>query len=230
MKYVTLILLVAAIAACDRNDATSATTPKSPDVVQMDPNEILFSTPTLNGALPEIENGAVATSGCIQLHEDDWRQFELVPRALKAQVDAELLDINAIWENHSVSLGESGTAFREVHVRNRILQPLAIPMSTIEFAAFVGNDTKRMSFIGYGELLRDVHVAQIENLMIYAHIEDGTVTALGFDATEQFSLPADFGDRLRDFIAKHDLMLVHWRSRTLFESNGDVLKYFGVRR
>lgn len=230
MKNAALILLLAVLIAmgCDRNETEPTNIADAADVVTMDPNEILFTTPTLNDAIPATEQGSTVPADSIQLHEDDWRQFELVPRKLKTDVDAELADINAIWENHSVPLGESGTAFREVHVRKRIPKALAIPMTLSDFAAFVGQDPRRMTFFGYGEPLSNVHVAKVDNLIIYAHIENGAVTAMGFDVTEQFSLPEDFANRLRDFVRDHDLLLIHWRSRTLFESNDDVLQYFGI--
>jgi hypothetical protein len=86
-----------------------------------------------------------------------------------------------------------------------------------------------MTFFGYGEVLRDVHAVTIGNLLIYANIQDDTVTAIGFDAVENFTLPDDFAGRLSEFVRTHNLMLVHWRSRTLFESHNDVMGFFGIR-
>jgi hypothetical protein len=102
------------------------------DAATMDPNKILFSTPTLNDAIPATVQGSTATADCIQLHEDDWRQFEFIPTSLKSDVDAELAHISVIWDKQSVPLGDAQTAFREVHVRKRIPQALKIPMSLAE--------------------------------------------------------------------------------------------------
>ena len=78
----------------------------------MDPNVILFTTPTLNDAIPATLHGSTVASDCIQLHEDDWRQFEFISQSLKIDVDAELAAISAIWVNHSVPL----------HVATRVRQ------------------------------------------------------------------------------------------------------------
>lgn len=86
-----------------------------------------------------------------------------------------------------------------------------------------------MTFFGYGEVLRDVHAAEIDKLVVYAEIHNGTITALGFDATARFTLPTEFAKRLSEFVRTHDLMLVHWRSRTLFESTENVMGYFEIR-
>jgi hypothetical protein len=245
---IPLVLFVALGGCYDENTSSGTSTSEedadeivgvSPVVVEaddnnevdtLDPNKILFSTPTLNDAIPTTVEGGAIRDGCIQLHEDDWRQFELVSAGLKPEVDAELLDIIAIWDNHSVPLGNSGTAFREVHVRKRLPMGLDVEIPLSEFELLVGGVTQPMTFYGYGEVLCDVHAARIDNLIIYAHVTDRSVTSIGLHVIEQFSLPTDFAVRFREFLLRHDLMLVHWRSRTLFESSDDVLGYLGIRR
>jgi hypothetical protein len=195
----------------------------------MDPNDILFTTPTLNDAIPATEAGSKVGSDCIQLHEDDWRQFEFVDASLKSEIDAELADIGAIWDRNSVPLGEYGTAFREVHVRKRIPNALNTSMRLAEFEALVGQKPGPLTFYGYDEVLRDVHAVQIDKLVVYAVIQDDHVTTVGLDAVEQFTLPPDLLDRLAKFVHNHNVVLVHWRSRTLIESHKDIMAYFGVR-
>jgi hypothetical protein len=197
-------------------------------ITTMDPTDILFTTPTLNDAIPATIQGSTVSPDCIQLYEDDWRQFEFIPRSLKPDVDAELADISAVWDGHSVSLGDAGTAFNQVHVRKRIPNVLAIPMPLAEFESFIGQKAKPMTFFGYSEVLRDVHAVAIDKLIVYAEIQGDTITTFGVDAVDQFTLPPEFAKRLSDFVRTHDLMLVHWRSRTLLESNQDVMRYFGI--
>jgi hypothetical protein len=134
-----------------------------------------------------------------------------------------------IWDEKSVPLGESGTAFREVHVRKRIPTPLRISMPLAEFEALLGQKTGPMTFFGYDEVLFDVRAVQIDNLLVYAVIQDGHITTIGLDAIDRFTLPSEFLGRLSKFVQEHNVMLVHWRSRTLFESHKDVMAYFGAR-
>src|SRR5688572_21762880 len=48
-------------------------------VARMDPNEILYSLPTLSDAIPETDPGSRASGRrVLRLHEDDWRQIELI--------------------------------------------------------------------------------------------------------------------------------------------------------
>jgi len=233
MKFFTATTLAIGIAivGCNRIDtppAAGTAIKDTGDVTTMDPNEILFTTPTLNDAIPATLQGSKVPADCIQLHEDDWRQFEFIPHSLKTHVDEEMADINGIGDDHSVPLGDSGRAFREVHVRKRIPNALDISMPLAEFETFIGQKTKTMTFFGYGEVLCDVHAVAIDKLVIYARIQDDTVTALGFDAVNRFRLPPEFATRLSSFVRTHNLMLVHWRSRTLFESHEDVMAYFGI--
>jgi len=229
---VTILIIVAA-AGCDRQSEPSGSSASAAneiaDTVTMDANDILFTTPTLNDSIPANLRGSSVGTDSIQTHEDNWRQFEFIDAALKREIDAELADIATIWDKNSVSLGDSGTAFREVHVRKRIPTPLQLSMPLADFEALVGQKTVPMTFFGYDEVLRDVHATQIDNLVVYAHIQDDRVIAIGFDALDQFALPTAFLDRLSGFVREHNVMLVHWRSRTLFETTEDIMKYFGAR-
>lgn len=233
MKLVcTTALVIVAIVGCGRqNDSVNSKTVPTPsgEIVTVDPNDILFTTPTLNDAIPATAQGSTVASDCIQFHEDDWRQFEFIAATLKREVDAELADIGVIWDENSVPLGESGTAFREVHVRKRIPNALNLSMPLAAFEALVGQKTHPMTFFGYDEVLRDVHAVKIDNLVVYALIQDDTVTTIGLDAVDKFTLPPESLDRLSKFVHDHNVMLVHWWSRTLFDSHKDVMAYFGVR-
>jgi hypothetical protein len=225
-------LMLAAVIGCSHENDTvtlEAETAEPGEIVTMDPNDILFTTPTLNDAIPLTLEGSTVAEDCIQLHEDDWRQFEFVAASRKHEIDLELADIGAIWDEYSVPLGESGTAFREVHIRKRIPNALDISMPLAEFETLVGQEAGSMTFFGYGEVLRDVYAVKIDNLVVYVLIQDGNVTTIGFDAVEQFTLPADFLDRLGKFVRVHKVVLVHWRSRTLFETPEDITAHFGAR-
>lgn len=232
MKLVrTTALVIVAFVGCSReNDSvhSKTATPASGEIVTMDPNEILFTTPTLNDAIPATAEGSAVASDCIRCSEDDWRQFEFVAAILKREVDAELNDIGVIWDDNSVPLGESSTAFRRIHIRKRIPNALNISMPLAAFETLVGQKTGPMTFFGYDEVLRDVHAVKIDKLAVYALIQDDTVTTIGLNAVDQVTLPPEFLARLSKFVQDHRLMLVHWPSRTLFDSHQDVMAYFGV--
>lgn len=102
-----------------------------PEVKMVDPKTLLYLLATISDALPATEPTPPQKTDLI-LHEDDWRQFEAVSTSLRPQVDAEMADIRKIFSEHSVPLGE-GRAFKKLHVRSRIPNPLASAISWSEF-------------------------------------------------------------------------------------------------
>ncbi len=90
-------------------------------VESVDPQNILFSLPTLCGdALPESAPGKASAGGVCVLHEDDFRQCEMVATAHLPSITAELMAIQEIY----ASAAEEGVGFRKIHVRERIPRPL----------------------------------------------------------------------------------------------------------
>ena len=95
-------------------------------VMYVDPRTILYSLPTLENAMPPMQAG---DGDALQLHEDDWRQVELVAARFEPEIAVELA---AIREVH----GERERAgFRRLHVRERIPDPLAGIALTIDAVA-----------------------------------------------------------------------------------------------
>jgi hypothetical protein len=90
-----------------------------PVIGQMPPGDILFSLPTISddiGALeesPSLENVFV-------VHEDDWRQQELVSREFADRISTEMASVQQIYETQRVDVG-----FKTVHVRSSIPSPLS---------------------------------------------------------------------------------------------------------
>jgi hypothetical protein len=217
------------LAGCGQDHRNSGAVEHSamniPETTTLDPNEFLFTTPTLNDALPEESNRPSPADDCFLMHEDDWRQFEFVAAAFGPEMADELAVIDTIWKEHSVPLGEAGTAFRSVHVRTRIPQPLDIPWSVADFEELFGEPACPILLIGSEHPLRDVHAIRLENVVIYGMFADGRLTTLGIEPLDRFVIVGETADRLERFLTEHDLRLVHWRSRTLLESPGAVMQY-----
>ena len=228
-RHTCLIVVTLSLAGCgEGNRGTGPTnSPDSgtPNVTKMDPQDILFSTPTLNDALPSLGSSEVPRDRWCQMHEDDWRQFEFVTAAYQGEMASELQAIDKIWKEQSVQLGNEGTAFRNVHVRKLITKPIDIPMSVSEFESLFGGRTCPMTFIGSDKALKDVYAVQLSNVIIYAVIEAERMTTLGIEPVDRFAITGDVADRLERLLIQHDLRLVHWRSRTLFETPQSAVEY-----
>jgi hypothetical protein len=185
---------------------------------------MLFTTPTLNDALPTTFSEVVADADCFRMYEDDWRQFEFVSSEFAKELKAELKAIDKIWKKKSVPLGEHH-AFRKVHVRKAIPQPLNIPFTVSDLEAVFGAKVKPITISGYDKVLVDVYAISLENLIVYAVISDGKLRPLGLEPLGRFVLEDEVAQRFGEFLSKHDLKLVHWRSRTLFDSPAETMNY-----
>jgi hypothetical protein len=87
-------------------------------VEKMDPSKILFSMPSICDLIPPLGSGLVAAND-YALHEDDWRQLELVSHELASEVDNEIQSIRQIHLLHSAKIG-----WRKIHVRSRPVTPV----------------------------------------------------------------------------------------------------------
>jgi hypothetical protein len=88
-------------------------------VEPVSPEDILFSLPSICGsALPEGPEAPVL-GDVIVLHEDDWRQCELIACRHREDIAAELQAIREICATAAAAVG-----WRKIHVRERISRPL----------------------------------------------------------------------------------------------------------
>lgn len=88
-------------------------------VVPMPPGELLYSLPTISAELGAGEGSAPPDEEVFQIHEDDWRQVEFVSRTFEREINSELADIRAVYEDR-----KPGGAFVRVHIRERVPSPL----------------------------------------------------------------------------------------------------------
>lgn len=90
------------------------------------PGDILYSLPSICDALPAVA-GADKAAACLEMHEDDWRQTEMVSADQRDVVLAELRAIRAIHDEHARRNADGQlTGFDAIHVRAQPARPLSI--------------------------------------------------------------------------------------------------------
>ena len=102
-------------------------------VQYMNPQDILFTIPTISSELPVTNESAIFTGLALTILEDDWRQNEFLHTAAMPLVTGEIEKIKLIWKNNSNSINETFTAFDKIHVRDNIGEPKL----DIEFNALI---------------------------------------------------------------------------------------------
>ena len=77
--------------------------------------------------LPAVAGGAAAE--CLEIHEDDWRQIEMVSVSLREVALAELRAIRVIHQRHARRTADGLLAgFDAIHVRAQPSRPLPAPL------------------------------------------------------------------------------------------------------
>jgi hypothetical protein len=162
---------------------------------QVDPRQLLYSLPTLENALPPIHDGDV--SAAFALHEDDWRQRELVTASFEPEVGAELAEIRR------VKAERRGVGFERLHVRSRIPAPLAGVTLRIEDVVAQLGDVARRDLAIARSLVDGGFAYVVGAGAIYGRECDGIVHTLALAG------PMD-PSPLAPLARSHRLLLVDW--------------------
>jgi hypothetical protein len=113
------------ILLCCNNSADGKiiATDSSGNIHIIDPKELLMTIPTIENTFPEFENKTITNN--LDLLEDDWRQIEFISKDQKGLIDQEIDSIKYIFE-HEMHQGKDYSAFKNLHVRRLITNPIAI--------------------------------------------------------------------------------------------------------
>lgn len=168
-------------------------------VAETDPRAILFSVPTLeNGSAPI--DATRAADDAIKLHEDDWRQIELVQADQLAAVDEELQEISALK-----AVAHVGSGYSKLHVRRRVPTPLVgATVSLRELRDALDAPQRDLAIRGVG-VVRDGFALPLGDAMVYGTAPDGVVTTLAVQGIADDVVPA-----LHPIALRHKLLLVEW--------------------
>lgn len=185
--------------------------------------DILFSIPTLSNDIAAVDKMAEPPSDAdYVLHEDDWRQIEFVSKSRLPEIKQTLTDLKAFE-----AASRSGKGWKNVYVRKVEGKPL-IPSKDA-----VGHLEKAMNAkFGPAPVLTSVEGAgrvkdgftlplNGNNPTLYGVMDKGVPIILG-------SHPHSEPEMNRVLIAFYqlsksdNLMLVDWRSQTVFISVGET--------
>lgn len=173
---------------------------------QIDAKDILFSLPTICDPIPAIAEGTSKQNKRVfELHDDDWRQIELVSADYQAYIQAELSDIRKIRENTP-----AGHGFRTLHLRQRIATPLNLPFPAV-LATFP--DARFYDGIAYqqvDELIEGGFGFETAGVILYGEQHHDLVTALCLASRPTKSGGDAFSNQLKPLMESYRLVLVDW--------------------
>lgn len=160
-------------------------------VIEIDPAKILFSLPSLENAMPPMQDG---DGDALCIHEDDWRQIELVAPRFEPEIAAELAAIREVIAERT------GPGYPRLHVRERIPEPLTGTSLTI---AEVSRGARRALRIGdSAPIVAGGFGFDVEGGAMYGREDAGRVVVVGV----QGAAP----EALHDLARAHRLFIVDW--------------------
>ncbi len=170
------------------------------DAPTVDPKGVLFSLPTLEDALPACAAPVPGAPDALEIHEDHFRQVELVRASLLADIEAELDDVRRVLSAH-----RSGAGFTACHVRRRVKSPLdgaGVKRSEVEFA--LRSKGRLFAIRGHGVVVGGFAVPA-HDALVYGLEHGPEVKALGLVGVDGDAIGA-----LHPVALAHGLVLVDW--------------------
>lgn len=175
-------------------------------IVPMDPSEVLYSLPSICGAILEFGDEPLS-GGEFVIAEDDWRQLEFVSRGLASEVEVEIARIRRILDTAFQQVG-----WREIHVRSKpeIPIPRGPALCDLEDALDVVDRSTGITVRGAQSKIADGFAFATEGPTIVGLAPKGRVQVLAIDRTSAASNDAKVVDRLASLAADRALDLVDW--------------------
>jgi hypothetical protein len=148
--------------------------------------------------------------GVLILKEDDWRQIEFLNRDLLDAVADELKSIREIYQNERV-----GTGFRTLHVRNKVPEPLAgriVSIQDVRNAFGVEHKFNNLAFKSTKAVINGgFAIESTLGIEIWGQNgEDGILTCLCFSPLKKEIDRESFKSVVGAFVKELDLIFVDW--------------------
>ena len=169
-----------------------------PDVEWIDPSQLLFSLATICDELPAVGDEP-AREGDLVLHEDDWRQVELVAAGQRSAIADNLAAIGEIVAERS------RIGFTRIHVRVEPREPLlGLRVTRADLARGLGLDEAAATGVAFRSEPRRViggFAYDLGGSFVYGVERDGLVTTVGIHPGSA---------ALNEFAGSHDCYVVDW--------------------
>ncbi|MES2617773.1 MAG: hypothetical protein V4613_07840 [Bacteroidota bacterium] len=219
MKINTSIIgslaLAIALLGCNNGPATK-TSPKdsAKTTTTIDPNALLFTSATINDALPAFEE---KKDTCTFINEDEWRQIEFISKDYKTDIDKEIADIKNIYDNFSHD-GETYSAYKKIAVRKLITQPLSIDFSKLK--AYLTNKAISMEGLAIENnpgKVKGGFFFTVNGISYYVVVDNNTVKTFCIYSCDSDAELKAGSVQLAKLLEKEKLYLVDWRAMQVYD-------------
>jgi hypothetical protein len=204
-------------------------------VEEISTKDILFSLPTICDYIGATIPTDRQAKQIFEMHEDDWRQVELISKALLPKIDTELASITEIYSDQRNPSG----FFQKLHVRSLIKEPIdessKLTLSRLKSQL---KSTTTFDGIGYYTSGGPTGNGIVENgfafegaggLIVYGQVSNDLCTMVGITASHVDD-PVQTAAVLASLINEFDLVFVDWCRASTIESQAQIELYFEYTR
>lgn len=195
-------------------------------VAMVDPSKILFSMPSICNSLAEVDEVPKTTGSELTVHEDNWRNIELISRAQRNEIVTNLKAIYRIHNEESV-----GQGFKTMHLREDILFPFkSVNLPLSELDNFEKTKTfSGLSFLNQNKIVIDGFAfLTTGGITWFGRQKDGLVRELCIATCASNDQTMKDVEILVKLMEKYDLVFVDWCRVVLLNSSeeNDLKSYF----
>lgn len=194
------------------------------------PEDILFSLPTICNDIGNVVPADVKDKQIFEMHEDDWRQVELISRSLSNKIDLELAGIEEIFREKRVPPG----FFQAIHVRKEIREPLVDSRLSLSYLKAHLKVTKEFDGVAYfntGGMFSDGLVEHgfafegIGGITVYGLCKNDMVMVAGLTITTVEN-PESAADALSTLLSEFELLFVDWCIAASINTKSQLQRHF----
>ncbi len=200
-------------------------------VEEVSTKDIFFSLPTICDYIGAIIPAETQGKQILEMHEDDWRQVELISKSLSSKIDSELSSITKIYSDQRNPSG----FFQSLHVRSLIKESFVESCSlTLSRLKSELKSTTSFDGIRYYTSGGPTGNGLVENgfafegaggLIAYGQVSNDVCTTIGITASHVDD-PAQTATVLASLINDFDLVFVDWCRASTIESQAQIQLYF----
>ncbi|PTL78310.1 hypothetical protein [Vitiosangium sp. GDMCC 1.1324] len=194
-----------------RATGTLRITMREVKIETMDTQKILYSLPTIAEELPAIEEGSTKLGKeVLELHEDDWRQVELVALTLESSIETDLRAIAQIHQKH-----REGPGFNALHIREAVPAPMeGTWLTLLELRSTLGESAswfEGLAFRGVAGLVAGGFAVKLPSgLTLYGTQKGGRIDVLALQRPASGANLEGDARMLAALASRTQLCLIDW--------------------
>ncbi len=193
--------------------------------------DILFSLPTICDYIGAMIPAETKGKHVFEMHEDDWRQVEMVSKSISQNIDEELASITQIYAEKRDPSG----FFHELHVRSLIKDPV-IENSILTLSRLKSQLRSTTAFDGIGLYTSGGTrgCGLVENgfafegaggLIVYGQVANEVCTTIGITGAHVDD-PTQASVVLASLVDDFELVFVDWCRASTITSQAQIQLYF----